>query len=52
MSNFCQISSHISCIIDKTFLLPEDGQELRPKHVGAIINKNIMQHVGIKYYIA
>jgi hypothetical protein len=28
------------------------GQELRPKHVGAIINhKKIVQKVGIKYYI-
>jgi hypothetical protein len=31
--------------------LPEDGQELRLKHVRAIINKNIVQQVGIIYYI-
>jgi hypothetical protein len=23
----------------KTYALPEDGQQLRPKHVGALINK-------------
>jgi hypothetical protein len=27
---------------------PEDGQQLRPKHVGVIINKNIVQDVGVK----
>jgi len=31
--------------------LPEDGQDLRPNHVGAIVNKDIAQQVGIKYYI-
>jgi hypothetical protein len=36
---------------NKTLVLPEDGQELRPKHVGAIINKKIVQQVYIKYYI-
>jgi hypothetical protein len=24
---------------------------MRPKHVGAIINKNIVQQAGIEYYI-
>jgi hypothetical protein len=32
-------------------VLPEDGQELRPKYVEAIINKNTAQQVSIKYYI-
>jgi len=33
-------------------VLPEDGQQLRPKHVGTIINKyNIVQRGGIKYYV-
>jgi hypothetical protein len=35
----------------KIYKLSEDGQDLRPKHVGAIINKHIAQQVGIKYYI-
>jgi hypothetical protein len=32
--------------------LPEDGQQLWPKHVGAIINKKkyIVQQVGYKYW--
>jgi hypothetical protein len=25
--------------IAKNYAVPEDGQELRPKHVGAVINK-------------
>jgi hypothetical protein len=29
-------------------MLPEDGQELRPKHVGAIIAKHIVQQYGIE----
>jgi hypothetical protein len=28
-------------------MLPEDGQELRPKHVGTISNRNIVQTFGI-----
>jgi len=28
-------------------MLLEDGQELRPKHVGAIINKITVQQIGI-----
>jgi len=28
-------------------MLFEDGQELRPKHVGAIINKTTVQQIGI-----
>jgi len=34
-----------------TSVLPEDSQELRPKHVKVITNKNIVQLVGIKYFI-
>jgi len=31
---------------------PEDVKELKPKHVGEIITKrNIVQHVGVKYYV-
>jgi len=32
-------------------LLPEDGRQLRPKHLGAINNNNkdIVQNVGSKY---
>ena len=51
MLNFCQISWHISCTHQKTYDIPEDGQEMSPKHVGGINNKNIVQHVGIKYYV-
>jgi hypothetical protein len=36
----------------KTYELPEDGQELRPKHVGAIINRSKhLKQVGVKYYV-
>jgi len=31
-------------------VIPENGQELWPKHVGAIINCNIVQQSGMKYY--
>jgi hypothetical protein len=31
--------------------LPDGGQEPRPKHVGEIINKKIVQQVGIQHYI-
>jgi predicted peroxiredoxin len=31
--------------------ISEDGQDLRPKEVGAIINKHSAQQAGIKYYI-
>jgi len=31
--------------------LPDNGQEMTPNHVGAIINKHTAQQVGIKYYI-
>jgi len=33
----------------KTSELPEDSQELRPKHVKVITNKNIVQQVDVKY---
>ena len=29
-------------------MVPENDQELRPKDVGAISNKNILQQVGIE----
>ena len=30
--------------------LRKDGQGLRPKHVGALINQSIVQQVGVKFY--
>jgi len=30
--------------------LRKDGQRLRPKHVGALINQSIVQQVGVKFY--
>jgi hypothetical protein len=38
---------HISYTLQKTYVLPEDGRELRQKYVAAIINKNTGQQVGI-----
>jgi hypothetical protein len=37
----------------KNFLLLEDGQQLRLKHVTAFINKykNVLQQVGFKFYV-
>jgi len=32
-------------------VLPEEGQELRPKQVGALINENTVQEFGVKYVI-
>jgi len=40
-----------NCTQQKSYVLPEECRELRPKHVGAIINKNTVQRIGIKYYI-
>jgi len=31
--------------------LPEDGQQLRPKDVGGLTNKSLVQQVGVKFYI-
>ena len=40
------------CPHRKIYELPEDGQELRPKHVGAIINRSKhLKQVGVKYYV-
>jgi len=36
----------------KNYVLSEDGQELRPKHGGAIINKNNVLQVGINIIYA
>jgi nitrous oxidase accessory protein NosD len=42
----------MSCTHSENHELPEDDQELRLKHVRAIIiNKNTVKQVGIKYYI-
>jgi len=35
----------------KTYMLPKDGQELRPKHGEAIIHTNTAQQIDIKYYV-
>jgi hypothetical protein len=35
----------------KTYVLPEDGQEPKPKHFGAIIYKQMVQQGGFKYCI-
>jgi hypothetical protein len=33
-------------------VLPEDGQQLGPIHVGALItNKSVVEQVGVKFYI-
>jgi len=32
-------------------VLPDGGQELRPKHVEAVVNQHTVQQAGIKYYI-
>ena len=32
-------------------MLPEDGQEQRPEHVGTPFSKNIVQKFGINYCI-
>jgi len=39
------------CTYHKNYVLPEGGQEVRPKHVEAIVNKHTVQQAGIKYYI-
>ena len=39
------------CTHQNTSVLPEDGQEPRPKHVGAIINKNTVPQVGANYCV-
>jgi hypothetical protein len=39
------------CTHQNTYVLPEDGQEPRPKHVGAIINKNTVLQVGVNYCV-
>ena len=35
----------------KTYELPEDGQQLRPKGVGGLTNKSFVQQVCVKFYI-
>jgi hypothetical protein len=53
--NCYHISSHIFICHKhgEKHELPEDGQELRPKHFGAIIiNKNIVQQGGFKYCVS
>jgi hypothetical protein len=33
--------------------IPENGQQLRPKHVGAVNNKpkTAVEHVGVRFYV-
>jgi len=31
------------------YVLPDGGQELRPKHVEAVVNQHSVQQAGIKY---
>ena len=50
MQNLCQISWNTSCTHQNIYVLSEDRQEMKPKHFGVIINKNIVQQVGIKDY--
>ena len=41
-----------TCAHQKTHVLPEGDQELRPKHVATIIiNNNVLQQFAIKYYV-
>jgi hypothetical protein len=52
----CQFSvtiSHIRCTHRPNLQLPEDGQDIWPKHVGVLYNKYkyIVQLVGSKYFI-
>jgi hypothetical protein len=44
MKNSCQVNVPAT----QTYELPEDGQELRQKHVGAMVNNNVQQ-VGVNY---
>jgi len=39
--------------MSKIYELPEDGQQLRPKHAGAFINKRkiVVQQVGVKFHV-
>ena len=48
--NGYQIDTHAAHIDLKKHDLLEDGHELRPKHFGAVMNKNMVQQVNIKYY--
>ena len=47
----CLPNNLIHKLHNKNYELPEDGLELRPKHVAAVSNKRIVQQVGIKNYI-
>jgi len=49
--NLCSLIWRISCTRLKTCDFPEDDQQLRPKHIKAIINKQkCLAQVGFKYY--
>jgi hypothetical protein len=42
------LSWHTNCTHRENYDLPEDGKEPRPKHVGAIINKQ--KHCATSFY--
>jgi hypothetical protein len=52
--NFKQIhktsATYVNISTAQTYELPENGHELRPKHVKVIINKKIEPQVGVAYY--
>ena len=48
--NIIQNLWQVSCTSRKTRKLPEGGQELRPKHVGALIN-NTVQQDDVQHYV-
>jgi len=53
LNHICTTSAKLVDIYAaQTYMVPENGQELRPTNVGAIINKNIVHQVSIKYYIS
>ena len=46
---FCHTCWRISCTRRKSSELPEDGKQLRPKHV--VAKTDIQKQVGVKYYV-
>ena len=49
MKNFCHVEWQSSCTQRKEWELPDDSQELRPKHAVAIINKR--KHCGTIWFL-
>jgi hypothetical protein len=48
-----QVARMLACAAYGKMLneLHEDGQQLMPKHFAALINKQSVQRVGVKFYI-